>query len=195
MGGSIIYPFRVGKNFQQGYAWSLELARRINFELIAFTVITGEITNAKKEIIYYALMAAQGHYWQHYTFTHRRASPKRKQKRIIIDTVLEDVESEFYNKFTDHIKSKNYSILAIIPDLFTKPEVNRWVISLNKPVLVLPQNDLSIKTNENGLNVTERFYEIFRQCEFYNIDRHIFDYLAKDKNLFNYLRFFFGKRK
>jgi len=193
--GSILYPFKPGKNFYFGYSWVSELARRINFHLTIFTTLPGEITVETKGEVYQKLMAAQGRYWQQYHLIRGRIRSKKK-KKVVIESVNGNNPKGYIQMLSEHINQKNYSVIVIQPGMFTGEELDFWMTNEEKPILILPYPNLKNHNDGGGkLNVTEKFYETFRHSELHNIDHHIFDALARDKNLFNYLRHFFTKNR
>ena len=195
MTGTIIYPFKQNKNFHFGYIWTLELARLINFNLIIFTTVDEKTFEKSKEEVYHELLGAQVHYWQQYHLEHRKLKYKRK-KRIIIEPVPKNDKKGFYESFTSQIANKKYSIAVIQPDIFEDEQIEYWSNTLKKSVVILPFPSTLLRENndEDSLNSSERFYEIFRKSELHNLDPHIINSLAKDKGLFNYLRHFFTRK-
>ena len=180
-------------DFRRGYAWSMELARRLNGKLTLFTVVTHDGAVEEKEEVYHELMEAQGHYIGHYQVLHRKV-PRIRTKRVIAVTDLYSTRMDFINKLVEFLQLETFGIVVLEPGLLSAKEQDKIIRASNCMILLPEHIAQPVPEGDPEKYVTERFYEIFRQSDHFKVSRELFGRLSNDRNLFNYLRAFFVRR-
>jgi hypothetical protein len=190
----ILFPFSLDKDFHRGYAWTMELATRMNATLYFFTSIPDQQTEEKYLLkhIYHALLSARGNYLRYFQSPAKSTAIARTERCI--------EKGEFNNSLIQFVMKTRFDIVVVDPNAsgITLSTI-KGVVENSSGVIVLPdQEGLSSRVHAGPIgeirkNVTENFFETLRQSDLYKLRTNFFLTLGQDKRLFNYLRCFFGK--
>jgi hypothetical protein len=184
---TILFPFKSRSNFNNGYAWSMELAHKMNTFLAFFTLITADYAEEEREAAYHALMEAHGHYVQYYQVLNRKV-PKIRSKRIILPGVHLTVDPHFTNKLIEFLAGAGPHLIVLQPELFSKDDLSR-IAKASEPTIILPEMTRSHEFDDSDPDQSSShvFYDILRRSQLINMEEGFFNRIAKDTSLFNYL--------
>ena len=182
MSNVLLYPFRIDTDFRAGYAWSVELARRLKLRLSLFTTIITTSTEPVADI-YRALADAQGYYVKNFEVLHLRLKPVKSQRNFL--------EGEFVKTFYDFTNQNPPHIIVMQSDMFSN-EVMKGVIDSGKKVIVLPSNEI-LKISTGKKSRAQLFITMLQSAALYNIPASFFKTVSEDTSLFNSIAAFFRR--
>ena len=177
-----MYPFRIDTDFRAGYAWSVELARRLKLRLSLFTTTVTASTEPVSDI-YRALADAQGYYVKNFEILHLRLTPVKSEKNFL--------DGEFVKTFCDFTNQNPPHIIVMQSDLFSN-EVMKGIIDSGKKVIVLSSKEITKSSNTKNSRA-QLFITMLHSAALYNIPASFFKTISKDTSLFNSIAAFFRR--
>lgn len=178
---TVLYPFSIHAAYFGGYAWSVELALRLNASLQLFSTMEADDETAG-DTFYQSLLAAHGHYLHH--FHHDKAT----QPHLVREQYL--VKGEFREVLINHLRNNAVDILVIDKTMQTQlGDTLKDVVQESKSAIILSQ----LPELKPDIPITEHFYSQLRKAEFYKVPAHFYSSLHHDNKAFNYLRSLFQK--
>jgi hypothetical protein len=178
----LLYPFKIDTDFRPGYAWSVELARRLKLRLSLFTTIITTSTEPVSDI-YRALADAQGYYVKNFEALRLQLKPVKSERNFL--------EGEFVKTFWDFTNQNPPHIIVIQSDLFSN-EVMKSVIASGKKVIVLSSNEILKSSTKKDR--AQLFITMLQSAALYNIPTSFFKTISEDTSLFNSIAAFFRRR-
>ena len=176
---TILYPFRININFQEGYAWSAELSRRLRSKLSLFTTLDPCASEPVADV-YRALANAQGYYVTHFQLLQLRLSPVQSERHFI--------EGEFSKSFMAFVQKNPPEMMVLQSNLFSNERLKEFIHSGQK-IIVLP----AIEIPEAQDDRAQLFIAILGKAALYNIPDSFFNTISQDHSLFNTITKFFKK--
>lgn len=182
MSKAILYPFQINKDFRVGYAWSAELARRLNRNLSLFTTYTPASSDATLEI-YSALAEAQGFYVKSFKLLHERLRPVKSERHFL--------PGEFDASLLDFVDQHPPGIIVLQSDLLEN-DLMKKIIKSGFQIIVLASGEIQ-KTQIADRGRGELFLTLLRHAACYNIPQSVFNSIGTDGLLFNTIASLFRK--
>ena len=182
MSKTILYPFKINSDFRVGYAWSAELARRLNNNLSLFTTLDPSSPDPTVAI-YNELVDAQGFYVKSFQLLQKGLKPVKSERNF--------VEGEFDSSFLDFVDHRKPEIIVLPSKLFENGIMKKIINSRSK-VIVLASAEIE-KTHIAKKDRAELFLSLLRHSACYNIPQSFFNTISNDRNIFNSLAAFFRK--
>jgi hypothetical protein len=179
---AILYPFQINKDFRVGYAWSAELARRLNRDLSLFTTYTPVTSDATVDI-YNALAEAQGFYIKSFKLLQQRLRPVKSKRHFL--------PGEFETGFLDFVDKHQPGIIVMQSDLLEN-ELMKKIIKSGLQVIVLASGEIQ-KIQIANWDRAQLFLTLLRHAACYNIPQSVFNSISKDNLLFNTIASLFRK--
>ncbi len=176
---TLVFPFSIDNPYFESYAWAVELALRINAKLLLFTTAS---TAENTQKVYHSLLAAHGHYLQHYPSAVQRDAAAFREPMIAQgDLVVELISFLRANPTDIVILDGSFSIHHSVK--------LQQIVKESAGAIVL-----SADTQEKQVTTSDHFYELLRRARLYKLPNNFFSSLARDRGAFNYLRKFFQQK-
>jgi hypothetical protein len=179
MARKILFPFSIDTTYQEGYAWAITLATKMEAGLWLFT--SCETTDEKSiQRIRHSVQEVQSQYQQ--LSANKPASTGRIKTELLIEP------GDLKNTLLTFLQ-KNTTDITVLDASFplSSPSEIAEVIDHSKGAIVLSRKEK--KTGDD-----HSFYKKLQEAELYKLPANFFDTLSSDRSLFNYLRNVF-KRK
>lgn len=176
---TLVFPFSIDSPYFDSYAWAVELAIRLNAKLLLFTTASSADIAQK---VYHSLLAAHGHYLQHYpSAVQRDVSAFREPMIAKGDLVVELIS----------FLRANPADIVIVDGAFSIRHAMKLqqIVKESAGAIVLPAD-----TPEKQVRTSDHFYELLRRARLYKLPNNFFSSLARDRGAFNYLRKFFQQK-
>jgi hypothetical protein len=183
MSKAILYPFKINKDFRIGYAWSAELARRLNRDLSLFTTYTSPSSDATVEI-YNALVDAQGFYVKSFKLLEERLRPVKSERHFL--------RGEFDATFLDFVYYKYQPGIIVLQSDLLGNDLMKNIIKSGFQIIVLASGETP-KTQVANCDRLQLFLTLLRHAACYNIPQSVFNSIGNDRLLFNAIASLFRK--
>jgi len=172
----LLFPISTDHLFADGYAWSLELARRLKARLFLLAL---NARHDAREKIYHLLLEATGFYYTHY----RHGAHTEK---VTADTVF--ASGDFSEEVPQFIAANSIDIVVMgegmnLASPISVPESLGSTGSIVLASIPLPQG-------EEG---KDRFYDHLVHASLRNLPPGFHAALGKDRAAYNFLRRFFQR--
>lgn len=174
MSKAILYPFQISKDFRIGYAWSAELARRLNRNLSLFTTYTAVSPDATVGI-YNALAEAQGFYVRSFKLLQEKLRPVKSKRHFL--------PGEFDASFLDFVDRQPPGIIVLQSDLLGN-DLMKKIIKSGFQIIVLASGEIQRMEVANR-DRAQLFLTMLRHAACYNIPQSVFNSISSDRLLFN----------
>jgi hypothetical protein len=177
---TVLYPFRIDKDFHIGYAWSAELSRLLKLKFSLFTTLS-PLSNEAVADVYHALADAQGYYVKNFELLHLRLKPIKSERNFL--------EGEFLKTFYAFVNQTQPHITVLQSDLFPN-EVMKDIIDSGRKVIVLSSNKI-LNSPVTRKDRAHLFITMLQNAALYNIPYSFFKIMSEDISLFNSIAHFF----
>lgn len=164
---TILYPFSLSTDFEAGFVWAEELARRMKANLVLLTAVS-QRSDEKVMHVYDAILRAQGHQAQFETENH------------ILPGIRIEV-GELPLAILDHLKKNLVDVLVLDPHL--PFEINNF----EKEFVDAANSAIILQAANGWQDQTRSFFSRFQSADIRKLPDHIYSTLSNDRGFFNFL--------
>lgn len=185
---TLLYPFSIDSPYFEGYAWAVELARRMKARLQLYISTSPDTNNSHdNDALYHSLLEADGYYLQHYLEDGIKLSQVKMEPFLAAGELKEGLIA--------HLRKNPIDIVILDPSFsLTVREGLKEIVKVSRGVILL-SNDHSPRREWPQTPSADYFYDNLRNAELHKLPRNFFITLGKDHAGFNYLRKFFSKNR